>query len=378
MMSAMRAVAAAGATLEASPTAVWSAITTPIRAAVASAIRATICAPVTVAAATEGAVGTSLGASAASAETAAIAAAVASAALRALETGTRVGADAGKILSRRAGIARPTSFPWQENNVFFDDGFDCGAIRSGSRKRFRRDVLDGFVVSEVGAFGFGQLRAVFRVGPCFAALLMSFRVSGFGGELPLAGLGFCFRVFAILACFTLILLFFGLFVVAVLRVFGNFVRFMEGFRFIFVEFSAANEGIGFGARLGLFVLGFDETRGERNRLFIAEARGAVANRFGWSFFRVVVRNGGRSFLSGFRAGFRSTCFSFRFLIGEDPVRQAAREAPGRSRARLQTYDRARGRWIKIGLPLFGFVIAKRLNRSQWHGARSELGERFTR
>src|SRR5208337_2425039 len=163
VMSAMRAVAAAGATLEASPTAVWSAITSPIRA--------TICAPVTVAAATEGAVGTSLGASAASAETAAIAAAVASAALRALETGTRVGADAGKILSRRAGIARPTSFPWQENNVFFDDGFDCGAIRSGSRKRFRRDVLDGFVVSEVGAFGFGQLRAVFRVGPCFAALL---------------------------------------------------------------------------------------------------------------------------------------------------------------------------------------------------------------
>jgi hypothetical protein len=107
-MPAMRAVATA--TLE-SPTAA-------ITATIGTAIWATV-----------GTVGAPIGASAASAETAAIAAAVASAALRALETGTRIGANAGKIFARRAGIARTASFAGQKDGVVFNDGFDGGAVR---------------------------------------------------------------------------------------------------------------------------------------------------------------------------------------------------------------------------------------------------------
>jgi hypothetical protein len=50
---------------------------------------------------------------------------------------------------------------------------------------------------------------------------------------------------------------FGLFfVVPVLFVLGNFMRFVEGFGFVFVKIRATDKSVGFGARLSLFVLGF--------------------------------------------------------------------------------------------------------------------------
>jgi hypothetical protein len=173
-MPAMRAVAAA--TLEASPAAIRTTIRATIRTAIRATVRAPITAPITVAAAM-GTIGAPIGASAASAETAAIAAAVASAALRALEPGTRIGANTGKIFAWRARIARAAGFPGQKHGVFLNNGFDgCAVGRSGG-KRFRRHVFDGFVVGQVSALGFGQLRAVFWRVRFLACFGMRFRVA---------------------------------------------------------------------------------------------------------------------------------------------------------------------------------------------------------
>ena len=312
MMPAMRAVAPA--TLEASTTTIWAAITATIR----TAIRTTITSTVTVAAAMR-TIGTSIRASAASAETATITAAVASAALRALESGTRIGADAGKIFARRAGIARSAGFPGQKHAVIFNNGFDGGTVRGAYRKCFRRNVFDGFVVSEVGALGLSQLCAIFLSADFLACFAPMFLMAGFCGELRFVG--FVLRIFAVFAFFTLILLFFGFFfVVAMFLALGNFVRFVEGLRFVFVKIRAPDERVGFGARLGLFVLGFHKASGERYSLFLAEASGAVANRPGWGLFCVMLRSCGQGFLSGFRGvffrgRFPSGCIGFRFGIG---------------------------------------------------------------
>ena len=148
---------------------------------------------------------------------------------------------------------------------------------------------------------------------CFG---MRFRVAGFRGELRFARF-----VFRVLTVFTLYLFFFGLFfMVAVFLVLGNFVRFVEGLRFVFVKIRATDEGVGFGARLGLFMLGFHQACGEGDSLFIAEASGAIANRPGWSLFCVMLRSGSQGFLSGFRGvlfrgRFPSGCIGFRFRIG---------------------------------------------------------------
>ena len=177
-------------------------------------------------------------------------------------------------------------------------------------------MFDGFVVGQVSALGFGQLRAVFcrvRFLTCFG---MRFRVTGFRGELRFVR--FLFRVFAV---FTSFLLFFGFFVVVpVFLVLGDFVRFMEGFGFVLVKIRATHERVGFGARLGFFVLGFDQAGGERDSLLVAEAGSAVANRSGWSLFCVLLRSRSQSFLSGFRGvlfrgRFSSGCIGFRFRIG---------------------------------------------------------------
>jgi hypothetical protein len=42
------------------------------------------------------------------------------------------------------------------------------------------------------------------------------------------------------------------------------------FRFFFIEFGAADDGIGFRFFLRLFVLGFDETRGESGDLIFVQ------------------------------------------------------------------------------------------------------------
>jgi hypothetical protein len=283
-MPAMRAVAAA--TLEASTAAIRAAITAPIRAPIRTAIRTTVATTLTVAA-PRGPIGAPIRASAASSETAAITAAVASAALRALEAGARIGADAGEILARRVRIARAAGFPGQKHGVIFHNRFDARAVRGGGRHGFRRDMFDGFVVSEVGALGFRQLRAIFFSVSFLACFALMFLMAGFRRELCFAG--FVFRIFAV---FTLILLFFGFFfVVAMFLALGNFVRFVQLLRFVFVKIRATDERVGFGARLGLFVLGFHQAGGERYSLFIAEASGAVADRPGWGLFCVMLRSG---------------------------------------------------------------------------------------
>jgi hypothetical protein len=177
-------------------------------------------------------------------------------------------------------------------------------------------VLDGFIVSEVRSLGFCHLCAIFTLVPFFDPFGMGFCVAGFRGEL-----GFARFVFRVLTVFTSVLFFFGFFfVVAVLLVLGNFVPFVERLGFILVKVRATNERVGFRARLGLFVLGFDQASGERHSLFIAEGCGAVADRPGRCLFRVMLRSGSQSFLSGFRGVLFRGRFSggrigFRFRIG---------------------------------------------------------------
>jgi len=127
-------------------------------------------------------IGTPIRASTASAESPAITAAIASTALRPLETRTRIGANSRKILTRSVRITRRTGFPGQKNGVILDDGFDCGTVgRHRCRQSFCRNVLDGFVVSQVGAFSFSHLRAVFFRVRLLAGFLMLFGAAGFGG-----------------------------------------------------------------------------------------------------------------------------------------------------------------------------------------------------
>jgi len=264
VVPAMRAVSAAP--LEASA----AAISTTIRAAFATTV--------TVAAAM-GTIGPAIRASAASAKTSAITAAVASAALWALEAGTWIGADAGEIFARRVRIARAAGFAGQQHGVIFHNRFHRRAVCGSSRHGFRGNVFDGFVVSEVGALGFSQLRAIFLSVGFLACFALMFLMAGFRGELCFVG--FLFRVFAVFAFFTLILLFFGFsFVVAVFLALGNFMRFVEGFGFVLVKIRATDKRVGFGARLRLFVLRLHQASGERDRLFIAEGRSRVARGLG--------------------------------------------------------------------------------------------------
>src|ERR1700757_5342448 len=59
------------------------------------------------------------------------------------------------------------------------------------------------------------------------------------------------------------------------------------------------------------------------------------------------------------------------------MRQAARETPRRSGARLQADRRTRRGLLVIRLALFGFMIAKRFDRRR-HGPRTILRQRFAR
>jgi hypothetical protein len=244
MMSAIRAMAVpatAGAPLKASTAAISSASVT-----VASAI------------------GASIRASAASAEPSTVAAAVASTALGALESRTGIGANARKILARRAGIARGTGFAREQNNVVLHDSFHRGAIRGCRGNGLRFNVLDGFVVGEIGALRFRQFRAVsfLVVFTIFIAVLRSF--AGFGGELRFVRFHFRFSVLALFPLFLFFLRFMLhlMSVVGMLFMLGNFVRFVKRFRLVFVELGATDERVGFGARLGFLMLCFHKASGE--------------------------------------------------------------------------------------------------------------------
>jgi hypothetical protein len=251
----MRAMATRAA-LEAPPSAITATIRAAIRATIRAAIRATIATAVTVASAMR-TIGAPIRASTASPETSAITATVTSTALWALETRTWIGADPGEIFTRSVRITRAAGFPRQKNGVIFNDGFDRGTIgRCCGRHRLSRNVLDGFIVSEVGALGFGHLCAVFLLVSALARFGLRFRVAGFRGELCFARC--VFRVFAVFTLFLFCLGFF--FVVPVFLMLGYFMRFVEGFRFILIKFCATDERVGFRASLRLFVLGFHQAR----------------------------------------------------------------------------------------------------------------------
>jgi hypothetical protein len=314
----MRAMATRAA-LEAPPAAITATIRATIRATIWAPIRPTIWTTVATTVTVPSAmrtIGTPIGASTPSAESPTITAAVASAALRSLETGTRIGANAREILTRRVRITRSTGLSRKQNGVIFNDRFDGGTLgRNSGRHGFRCHVLDGFVVSQVGALGFGHLRAVFLLVSALARFGLSFRVAGFRRELCFAR--FVFRVFAV---FTFFLFCFGFFfVVPVFLVLGCFMRFVERFRFILIKIRATDQRVGFRAGLRLFVLGFDQASGQRHSLFIAESSGATVDRPGWGLFRVMLRSGSQGFFRGFRGmrfrgRFSSGRIGFRFRI----------------------------------------------------------------
>jgi hypothetical protein len=175
-------------------------------------------------------------------------------------------------------------------------------------------VLNGFIVSEVGAFSFGQFHPAFPCVLFFAGFLMRFGMAGFSRELCLAR--FSFRVLAVFAFFPLVLLLFGFFlVVAVLLAFGNFMRLVESLSFVFVKIRSTNKRVGFGARLRFFVLGFYQAGRERDRLFIAQCWSYVARRFGRSFGCVLNFPGRIHYCMFFRCGFSPGRLGLRFRIG---------------------------------------------------------------
>ena len=107
------------------------------------------------------------------------------------------------------------------------------------------------------------------------------------------------------------------------------------FSFFFVEFGAADDGIGFRFFLGLFVFGLDETGSERGDLIFVQFK-VIAGRFGFIFSRFrhrsgdCVASGGRSFRRSRRFS-RWRSFGFSTGIGQEPAGQSAGE-PARDAA----------------------------------------------
>src|SRR6266436_4771809 len=174
----------------------------------------------------------------------AISTAVAStAAERPLEARTRIAADARGVSrevltrSRWAADAGSTSFAGKQNQVFLDN---CGAFRD----RFAGGCRDHFL--------FEMLRLnMLRLD---IALLGGF-LSHVRGE---------FRAVGGAAGFHLLGFFLGEFRNSGDYCFFRFVRLL--FCFFFVEFGAADNGIGFRHFRGFFVLGLDKARGKRGDL----------------------------------------------------------------------------------------------------------------
>jgi hypothetical protein len=192
--------------------------------------------------------------------TAAIATTVAStAAERPLKARTRVAADARGVAweiftwSRWAANARGTSFAGEENHIVFDGrrAFRDGFAR-GRRDHFPFDMFD----LNVFVLDMFMLAVLVRTmcGVVFGVLLSHVR-----GEFRPVGRasGFDFLDF-----------FLGEFRNFSDRCFFRFFRLF--FCFFFVEFGAADDGIGFRFFLRLFVLGLDETGGECGDLIFVQ------------------------------------------------------------------------------------------------------------
>src|ERR1700687_5661176 len=99
------------------------------------------------------------------------------------------------------------------------------------------------------------------------------------------------------------------------------------FSFFFVEFGAADDGIGFRFFLGLFVFGLDETGSERGDLIFVQFK-VIAGRFGFIFSRFRHRSGD-CVASGGRSFRPSPRFSPRASLSVPPA-QASAGAPAAS------------------------------------------------
>src|SRR5262249_15040892 len=179
------------------------------------------------------------------------------------------------------GVARPARFAGQKHHVFFHGGFDRGTVRRGGcRQRFRFHVLESLFVCQVGALGCRQFDVLFLVRR-FVLFVVVFLMSGFGREV--------FLVFFLLGLFVLVVLLFGLVMMAVLFALSNLMRLVKRFGLV-IELGAAHQGVGFGTGLRLFVFGFHQARGKGSGLLIAE--GCAVQRLGVRFFRFVRCLGG--------------------------------------------------------------------------------------
>lgn len=274
------------------------------------------------------------------------ASAIASASLWPLEAGARVARDARgiaafKFLPRRARIARSACLAGQKNHVFFDDGTGNHAL-GGHRGRFELNVLDGFVMRDVGTFGLSQFRVFFLV-PFFRTdfFLLVLVVFRFGGKVLFGFVDFL--------------------VMLVGKLFG----------FLFLlEIGSAHECVRFGARLRFFMLGFHQAGRECRQFFFAQTSGAIAmNVTLRSFFVRFLGLSGCCLCSLremlFRGSLSRSGFRFGFVVRQNPMRQTAGEPAWHARTGLQADCRTRGGLLEIWLALFRFPIGNRFDWCLW-------------
>jgi hypothetical protein len=192
----------------------------------------------------------------------AVAAAVTSAATeRPLEARTRIAADAGRVArelftrSRWPANARGASFAGEENHVFFDDGCAFGdGFAACRRDQFLFDMPD------IGVLALDMFM--------LAVLVLTMRRVVFG--MFLSHVRGEFRTVGRAPSFDFLDFFLGEFRDFGGRCFFRFFRFGSLFGLFFVEFGAADDGIGFRFFLRLLVFGLDETGSERGDLIFVQ------------------------------------------------------------------------------------------------------------
>src|SRR5882724_7247976 len=184
---------------------------------------------------------------------------------RPLEARTRIAADARGVSrevltrSRWAADAGSTSFAGKQNQVFLDN---CGAFRDrfagGCRDHFLFEMLRlnmlRLDIALLGGFKVAMLGLVMLL-LAMGGVVLGVFLSHVRGE---------FRAVGGAAGFHLLGFFLGEFRNSGDYCFFRFVRLL--FCFFFVEFGAADNGIGFRHFRGFFVLGLDKARGKRGDL----------------------------------------------------------------------------------------------------------------
>lgn len=240
---------------------------------------------------------------------------------RPLKARTRIAANtrgvAGEIFARGrwAADARRTRLARQKDGVVFDNcrAFGDGFSRSGRHFMFGRLRLGMFVVGMLMAGLFiGEMSVLFFVimssvnGVVFGVFLGHVRgeFRAVGGAPGFHFLDFFFREFGYFRS----------------RGFFSFFRWL--FRFFFVEFGAADDGVGFRFFGGFFVLGFDKAGGESGNLVVVQLR-IIASRFR-AIASGILRgldgcSASGSLFRGLRGILRRVYFGFRAGIGEEPA-----------------------------------------------------------